>query len=98
MNFGRGLFRAWIVLSALWIIGAGTVGYFMIDTVRGNYQPSDVMKERVGAFPPYKPDQKTFYEVYRSPSAEGLTIKFFHLDWHDTMNKDDYFSIAEMAD
>jgi hypothetical protein len=27
MNARRGLFRAWIVISILWIIGAGIVGY-----------------------------------------------------------------------
>ena len=30
MNVGRGLFRAWIFLTVLWIIGAGALGYFII--------------------------------------------------------------------
>jgi hypothetical protein len=27
MNVGRGLFRAWILVSALWLIGIGAVAY-----------------------------------------------------------------------
>ena len=41
MNMGRGLFRAWIVISVLWIIIASTAVYVIEarDIVRGSFKP-----------------------------------------------------------
>jgi hypothetical protein len=30
MNVGRGLFRAWVVVTVLWCLGVGAMGYYVI--------------------------------------------------------------------
>jgi hypothetical protein len=42
MNVGRGLFRAWILVSVLWIIiGGSVIAYTIVapDTIWGSFQP-----------------------------------------------------------
>ena len=55
MNVGRGLFRAWIVVSVLWIVGASSMAYVFMspNTVRGNFQPVLQIK---GGLEPWKID------------------------------------------
>jgi len=80
MNIGRGLFRAWLLVSILWIIGAGFLAYTMIapDTIRGAFQPSATLKD---GLKPWEADyRKPFYEVMRSPAAEKLRIEFFEVE------------------
>ena len=65
MNVGRGLFRAWIVISVLWIAGAGIVAYGIVsaDTVRGSFQPT---METKGGLKWWDIDcSKPFYETMR---------------------------------
>src|SRR5262249_11468636 len=38
MNVGRGLFRGWIFLTVLWLIGAGTLAYFIIGGEVSNWK------------------------------------------------------------
>jgi fatty acid desaturase len=40
MNVSRGLFRAWIVISIIWIVGAAVFGYATVvpDAVHGDFQ------------------------------------------------------------
>lgn len=100
MNIGRGLFRAWVLISVLWIIGAGFVAYITIapDTVRGTFQPAGATK---GGVEPWKIDfSKPFYETMRSPSVEKLSAHFFEVEWKDRSqwDKDRSMAVVEMPD
>jgi hypothetical protein len=80
MNVGRGLFRAWVMISILWIVGAGGFAYLIIlpDMVSGGFEPVvDVktgttpgMMEEIGRTIP-------FYDLAVSPATEKLTIRFY---------------------
>jgi hypothetical protein len=88
MNVGRGLFRAWILISILWIIGAGVMGYVIEspDTVHGSFQPDFMAK---GGLEWWQVDySKSFYETMRSPSAEKLNVTFHPIDWQTKNNFD----------
>ena len=73
MNIGRGLFRTWLLVSILWIMGAGFVTYTIIasDTIRGTFQPSGTAKD--GSKPWAIDFRKPFYDTMRSPAAEKLS-------------------------
>jgi hypothetical protein len=100
MNVSRGLLRAWILISVLWIVGAGSLAYILIspDTVKGNFQPAGHTK---GGIKPWQVDySKPFYETMRSPSAEKLTITFFPVDWQSKIewDKDARMTKLDMPD
>jgi hypothetical protein len=57
MNVARGLFRAWILISVLWIIVGGSVIAYKIvapDTIWGSFQPW--LTDQEAGLPP-RPDQ-----------------------------------------
>jgi hypothetical protein len=100
MNVGRGLFRAWVLISVLWIIAAGFVAYTVSapDIIRGAFQPDNETK---GGLEPWKVDwQKPFYETIRSPSAEKLNVKFYKVEWkyQSQWDKDGSMAVVEMPD
>ena len=77
MNVGRGLFRAWISISILWMLGAGFVAYTTIaqDTIHGKFQPAGATKD---GMKPWEIDyHKPFYETMRSPAAEKAKHPIF---------------------
>ena len=98
MNISRGLFRAWVLISLLWIMGAGFVAYTIAtpDTVRGAFQPSGATKGFVDPFDLKKP----FYETMRSPSAEKLSLQFREVEWRDRSewDKDGSMAVVDMPD
>ncbi|SFL42334.1 hypothetical protein SAMN03159423_1930 [Bradyrhizobium sp. NFR13] len=101
MNVGRGLFRAWVLISVLWIIGASFVAYNVVepDTIRGAFQPRWMAKG--GIVDPWKIDfSKPFDETMRSRSAEKLSVKFYKVEWkyQNEWNKDGSMAVAEMPD
>ncbi|MGO4667714.1 hypothetical protein [Bosea sp. 2RAB26] len=82
MNVGRGLFRAWIVATLLWIIGVAALAYTLIpDSLRGErYQYVYQMR------PDLKPSEENdftrpVYDLMRSPSKESLPVKFGGLEY-----------------
>jgi hypothetical protein len=92
MNVGRGLFRAWILISILWMLGAGLTAYAMVApaSVSGAFQPEGSTWngkpwEVDPAPPPLPPGyhldaHKPFYQVMRSPAAENLSVRFFEVE------------------
>jgi len=107
MNVGRGLFRAWIFLTVLWLIGAGAFAYIIegevshwkwiyINQWREDVRPTleDIFEGR-RPIPPY-------YEMYRSPSAEKLSVTFDEvgrlLEGWDQFVKDGTAKIVKMPD
>jgi hypothetical protein len=81
MNVGRGLFRGWIFLTVLWLIGAGTFAYFTIGDEISRWKWQYVHQSRTNA-PPWEIDWSLpYYETMRSPSAEKLAVTFFELEY-----------------
>jgi hypothetical protein len=76
MNVRRGLWRTWIFLSVLWIIGAVALAYFVLpESVARKYQYVYNMRKDVGD--PNKVDwTKDFYALMQSPSKEKLPSTF----------------------
>jgi hypothetical protein len=98
MNVGRGLFRAWVVISVLWIGGACIMSYMFAwpDTVWGGFQPSALAK-----FPLSEIDfSKPFYETMHSPSAEKLGVAFHSVGWQQRIDweKDPSMIMVKMPD
>jgi len=108
MNVGRGLFRAWIFLTVLWLIGAGAFAYYIIEGevshwkwIYINQWREDVRQptlEEIFEGRPIPP----YYEMYRSPSAEKLSVTFDEVDrllgeW-DQFVKDGTAKIVKMPD
>jgi hypothetical protein len=79
MNIGRGLFRAWLLVSILWIVGAGFTTYTIVapDTLNGRYQPTVIMKKGTTPEQVNKIDfGKPFYDFGVSPAQLNSTIVF----------------------
>jgi hypothetical protein len=75
MKIGRGLFRAWILISILWTLGAGCIAYSILapDTLHGRFQPVVVIKKETTAQQVEKIDfGKPFYNFGVSPSQLNL--------------------------
>lgn len=82
MNVGRGLFRAWIFISVIWVLAAGVGGYFVYiepDVMRGVYAPHGLGKDGKVSWQTDHP--KPFYESFRSPSADNLKVNFHPIEW-----------------
>jgi hypothetical protein len=75
MNVERGLFRAWIFLTVLWLIGAGTLAYFLIgdEISRWKWEYVEDVKENPNDIDWSRP----FYEIRNSPAAEKLSVFFY---------------------
>ena len=88
MNVSRGLFRAWIVTSILWIIGAGTLAYINIaPTVRGTFSPIVTVKKSAAASTTNETISKIidgssgqFYDIVVSPANERSRVEFSLLE------------------
>ena len=78
MNIGRGLFRAWLLISILWITAAGLIAYGTVaDTIHGGFQPTLIMKKGTTQEQVEKIDfGKPFYEFGVSPVQLNSTIVF----------------------
>jgi len=89
MNIRRGLWRTWIFLSVLWIIGTLTLACFILpDSLAQRYQYVYMMKKEAGD--PNKVDwTKDFYALMRSPSEEKLPTTFEILTYQYFANWDE---------
>ena len=74
MNVARGLLRAWMVLSIIWIAAAGTAAFVMVspDLVRGSFQPGAKFKDGSRNLKDGQIATKPFYEIARSPYYRGV--------------------------
>ena len=83
VNVGRGLFRAWIVVTVVWTIGSSLLTYEIMgrDLIRGSFQPMAAYKKPG----PYTDAEVfgPFYGLVRSPSAERLTLTFRPVEYED---------------
>ena len=78
MNVGRGLFRGWVLLTVLWLIGVGISAYVVIgdEISRGRWQYVDQSRTN-GEIDWSRP----YYEIMRSPSADKLAVTFEELEY-----------------
>jgi len=77
MNVGRGLLRGWIFLTVLWLIGAGTLAYFIIGEEISRWKWEYIHQSRTN-----NPDwQLPYYEIMLSPSAAKLPVAFTKVDY-----------------
>ncbi|KRR21404.1 hypothetical protein CQ14_07080 [Bradyrhizobium lablabi] len=81
MNVRRGLWRAWIFVTVLWLIGTAGLAYLVMpDQIARKYQYVYNMRKDVGD--PNKVDwSKDFYALMRSPSKEQLSATFDLLEY-----------------
>jgi hypothetical protein len=92
VNVRRGLFRAWILLTVVWLIGVITMAYMLVPDEVGQWKwqyvhemRRDLDLEKVDWTRPY-------YENMRSPSIEKLAVTFSQLgdeyvdEWNDLVN------------
>ncbi len=85
----RGLFRAWVFISILWIIAVGAMAYLTIpDEVRlGRWQYLQRLKEGRTIS---EIDWNRYYESFRSPSEEKADVQFDPVEYYyqESLDKD----------
>ena len=81
MNVARGLWRAWIFVTVLWVIGTVAVAYNSLPyDVARKYQYIEELKK--GSGKPWEIDwSKGYYDLMRSPSKELITPAFDALSY-----------------
>ena len=65
MNVGRGLFRGWIFLTVLWLIGAGTLAYFIIRDEVSHWKWQYVHEARTNTLSGEVDWSRPYYEMMR---------------------------------
>jgi hypothetical protein len=98
MNVGGGLFRGWMLMTVIWLIGAGTLAYFIIgdEIWRWKWQYVHIMREDVPD--PNEVDWKgPYYENMRSPSAEKLAVTFSELEYQYVQPWNEYVKEGKMV-
>jgi hypothetical protein len=81
MNLGRGLLRAWIAISILWILLAGAMAFMIFAReAGGNYQAIIVIRNELNAKHPAEMDLP-FYDTVVSPSTEKSRVDFTSVEW-----------------
>jgi len=103
MSVGRGLFRGWIFLTVLWLIGAGTLAYFITRDEVSHWKWQYVHEARTNTLPGEVDWSRPYYEMMRSPSAENLAVTFMELEYQytpewDQFVKDGKLKIVKMPD
>jgi hypothetical protein len=81
MNVRRGLWRAWIFVSALWVIGAAFFGYLILtEGTGGKYQYVEAIRSDAGEMNSID-WSRPFYEIRKSPAKEKLSPGFSLLEY-----------------
>jgi hypothetical protein len=80
MNLGRGLFRAWVFVSVIWICTLGFIAYTQILRQIASPIWSYVYRLR-GDVDFDKIPNKPLYEIARSPSAEKSKPEFHQVEY-----------------
>jgi len=103
VNVGRGLFRAWILLTIIWLIGVGAMIYVLVpdEVGRWKWQYVHEMRREIDL---EKADwTRPYYENMRSPSIEKLAVSFSQLGYEyvepwDKLVKDGKMNIVSFPD
>jgi hypothetical protein len=82
MNVSRGLFRTWIFVSTLWLIGVTALAGSVLPNQMASARYQYVYEMRSDVGDPNKVDwKKSIYELMRSASQENLSPTFAEMDW-----------------
>jgi hypothetical protein len=98
MNVGRGLFRAWILVTVLWCFGVGALAYTIVpdQLSHGKWQYVYEMRDRKDV-PDWAIDWKRpLYEIMRSPSIEKLKVGFSELGYEYVQQWDKHVAEGRM--
>jgi Protein of unknown function (DUF2569) len=100
---GRGLLRAWILLTVIWLIGMGILAYSLVSSEVGSWKWQYVHQMRKEIDINKVDWSRPYYENMRSPSKEKLSVTFSEVGYEfvDTWNKrvkDGYMVIVPMRD
>jgi hypothetical protein len=86
MNVGRGLFRAWILVTVLWAVGVILLAYSEIPSSIKNSKWEYIHYLRADVDPNKVDWTKAYYEIMKSPSKEHLEPTFGPIEyryWED---------------
>jgi hypothetical protein len=97
MNVGRGLFRAWIFVSVLWLCGIGLIAYTemprQISSPIWGYV--HIVRKEIDM---NKADWKRpYYDNMRSPSAEKLPVEFHKVEYEHVASWNDDVRAGKMT-
>jgi len=98
MNVRRGLWRAWIFVTALWIIGSAMLAFLVLpgSVASRNYQYVYTMRSDVPD--PNKVDwNKSLYEIMQSPSKNKLPVTFDLIPYQYISSRDEDVSKGTAA-
>ena len=90
MDLRRGLWRAWIFVTVLWLIGAAGLAYVVVpDRIAQKYQYVYDIRGDAGDDPNKVDWSKDFYALMRSPSKEQLPVTFDILEYRYVTSRDE---------
>jgi len=94
MNVRRGLWRAWIFVTALWVIGTVALAFIIVPESVAGRKYQYVYNMRSDVPDPNKVDwTKDFYSLMQSPSKEKLSSTFdiltyqYEKSWDEDVKK-----------
>ena len=90
-------------MTVLWLIGAGTLAYFITRGEVSHWKWQYVHEARTNTLPGEVDWSRPYYEMMRSPSAENLAVTFMKLEYQYTQEwdqfvKDGKLKIVKMPD
>ena len=90
MNVKRGLWRAWMFVTVLWIIGSATLACLVLPGSVANRKYQYVYTMRSDVPDPNKVDwNKSLYEIMRSPSKDKLAVTFDLIPYQYIASRDE---------
>jgi len=81
MNVGRGLFRAWVLVTVLWCIGVGALAYATVPDQLSHWKWQYLHQVREKIEISKLDSTRPYYENMRSPSVEKLAVTFEELGY-----------------
>jgi hypothetical protein len=90
MNVRRGLWRAWVFVTVLWIIGTAALAFLVLPDSVASRKYQYVYAMRSDVPDPNKVDwSKSLYEIMRSPSKDKLAVAFDLIPYQYISSRDD---------
>jgi hypothetical protein len=90
MNVRRGLWRTWIFVAVLWVIGTAVLACLILPDNVASRKYQYVYAMRSDVPDPNKVDwNKSLYELMRSPSEDKLAVTFDPIPYKYVSSRDD---------
>jgi len=95
MNFSRGFFRLWAVLTAIWLVLAGLIAWMNVsDATIGRYQYA--LEAKGGVDNPFEGPPRPTEEIFAKPSEARYPPNFSRLDYQYWQGFDDAVKAGTM--